>query len=269
MSRALRPDDKSVQEILDKVTKEVTKNFGDIAQNKYTLTVDYQALKENAVVYIDPDAYEKMEALIDVCQKEVAWHCTVEKRDKGVYYITDVIMFPQTVTAATVTTDDTEYAMWIANLPDETFNNMRCHMHSHVNMGVSPSGVDRTYQNQVIQNEDKFFIFMIWNKKGDVWSTIVDVEDNILYEDADIDVIGPESDAYNWAASMVAQFVKENKPAKTIPAQYTWRDYQQEQVKRIQAEKNAAPSEEDDDDEDEFSYYTRAEREFLYGGYYE
>ena len=62
--------------------------------------------------------------------------------------------------------------------------------HSHVNMGVSPSGVDDTHRQKILDQlePDMFYIFMIWNKSLAVHTLIYDMAHNILYEDADVDV---------------------------------------------------------------------------------
>lgn len=147
-------------------------------------------------------AYQKMTALISQCSKEIGWH-GVCSRDGLTFYINDLLMFPQTVTGATVTTDDYAYQAWLEELTDEEINNCRYYGHSHVNMATSPSGTDDNYQNDLMQNIRDYYIFGIHNKKGEMWWNIYDIENNILYEKADIDVVYPINDAETWAAAQI------------------------------------------------------------------
>lgn len=167
---------------------------------------------EKAEVIFTTTANKKLIALVDQCNKEVGWHGTVvrdpEKRNR--FIIEDLLVFPQTVTAATVTPDETEYAMWLGGLDDETFNKLRFHGHSHVRMACNPSGVDTEYQENILQNLKDFYIFGIFNKHGSNWMLIYDIENNILYEDKDIIYSCNESEEEVWAAEQIKEFVKES-----------------------------------------------------------
>lgn len=225
------------------------------AKEKFEIKIEGLKVKgDKAKIIFDPDAYKKMVALVDECQKEVAWHAVTQKQG-NTYYINDIILFPQVVTSATVDSDDTEYALWVNSLDDFTFNNMRCHMHSHVNMGVSPSGVDSRYQQQMIENLEDYFIFMIWNKRGDCWTKIYDVVDNLIYENADIDIVVPENNNYKqWAKDQICNFVKESKMITAInkPRTSSYTEYQQMKLAEIDRKKQ---EEELEDMADELYYY--------------
>ena len=183
----MRLTNKQIQEILVDMRRQL-KQF---ATRHATLNINYQMpvqKQDKARLIILPAAWEKLIALVDECDKEIAWHGTVIKTNYT-YTVTDVFVFPQTVTGSTVTSDETEYSMWLAGQPDEIFNSLRFHGHSHVNMGVSPSGVDTTYQEDILRNLKDFYIFAIFNKKGDHWCAIYDVESNTAYDDKDIEVV--------------------------------------------------------------------------------
>lgn len=180
---------------------------------------------EPATLVIEDMAWKKMQALIDQCSKEIAWHGTVTKAH-NVYTITDVFVFPQMVTGATVTSDETTYSTWLMEQPDEVFNNLRFHGHSHVNMATNPSAVDLKYQDDVLKNLNDFYIFAIFNKRGSNWVTIIDVIDNIVYEDKDINLILPGEMEENWAKEQIAAKVVDTtapkskaKPAVTPPSE--------------------------------------------------
>lgn len=166
---------------------------------------------DKAEVIFTTTANKKLIALVDQCSKEIGWHGTVvrDQEKPNRFIIEDLFVFPQTVTAATVTPDETEYAMWLGGLDDETFNKLRFHGHSHVRMGCTPSGVDTEYQDNILQNLKDFYIFGIFNKHGSNWMLIYDIENNILYEDKDIIYSCNESEEEVWAAEQIENLVKE------------------------------------------------------------
>lgn len=148
---------------------------------------------ERAHLIFSPEAYAKMFALVDNFSSEVAWHGTVQ-RDGLDFYIEDILVYPQKVTGVTVNTDQAEYDTWMMELDDDTFSSLRMQGHSHVNMGVSPSGVDTTHQKQILEQlkGTDFYIFMIVNKHRDMFITIFDLASNVKFETEDIDLyIGP------------------------------------------------------------------------------
>lgn len=133
-------------------------------------------------------AYAKMLALLRHYDSEVAWHGTVERRSDTVFAITDIMVYPQEVTGATVNTDQEAYQQWLLRLDDEVFNSLRMQGHSHVNMGTTPSTVDTTHQEKIIQQMKgtDFYIFMIWNKRLEHTIRLYDYATNTYYEDSDV-----------------------------------------------------------------------------------
>lgn len=190
-------------------------------------------------------AWRKMQALIKNCDKEIAWHFLCQRGEVGdTFIIEDVIIFPQTVTGATVTSDDLEYAMWVSGLDDEVFSRLSGHGHSHVNMGTSPSGVDLQYQRDMLNNGmNKFYIFAIWNKSGSNWHTIYDPAANIVWEDADIELELPPDVYDEWALHKIEQFV--TFPENTVRPLANWPLFLDTP--------DDCPS--DDDDDSEFDKY--------------
>ena len=73
---------------------------------------------------------------------------------------------------------------------DDVFNKIRMQGHSHVNMAVSPSSVDLSLYERLLDqlSSDMFYIFMIWNKRGEKTVKIYDIRENILFETADVTV---------------------------------------------------------------------------------
>lgn len=144
---------------------------------------------DKAVVYFTATAYAKMLKLLMAFTSEVAWHGVGRRIEGANFLISDILVYPQTVSGTTVEMDTEEYAKWLMeNIEDERFNNIVMQGHSHVNMGCTPSAVDTTHQEQILGqlSDDMFYIFMIWNKKLDNNIKIYDLANNTLYEDKDI-----------------------------------------------------------------------------------
>lgn len=250
-----RLDNDTIDNLIDTIRAQLSRQ--KLVNGAISFSANPAEIKDapKAKLVFEKEAYSKAMALVEECSKEIAWHCLIQKESNGkfvTYKVTDVIVFPQTVTGATVVSDAAEYTEWVMELSDEVFNNMRGHMHSHVNMGTSPSGVDTQYQEEVTENLDDFYVFMIWNKKGSHWEKIVDIEDNIVYECKDIELYLPVDDYSEWAEDMIMEYVKDSKPTAKSKT-YTYADWQKEQLDRINAEKES-PADDDDYDEDGFSY---------------
>ena len=135
-------------------------------------------------------AWYKTIAVVYNFGKEVAWHGFAERREGDEYYISDITIYPQKVTGATVHTDDKEYATWLMGLDDEQYNTLRMQGHSHVDMSVTPSSTDWNYYKGILQSlDDKgFYIFAIFNKKQEVCPMIFDMEKNIFFDKNDIEI---------------------------------------------------------------------------------
>ncbi len=164
-----------------------------LSDGKISFSKSFSGIKREATVYFTELAWLKMQTLIKEFDKEVAWHGIAKRGDdasKDEYYITDILVYPQEVTGATVTTDQAKYQTWLMTHEDDVFNNIRMQGHSHVNMGTSPSSVDTALYDRILEQLDDtmFYIFMIWNKKGDKTIKIYDMAKNILFETSDCKV---------------------------------------------------------------------------------
>lgn len=159
---------------------------------KVKFDFDFAKVEEKAILYFTETAWMKMQYLIAVFGSECAWHGVVERHgeDKSEFIVKDILVYPQQVTGATVTTDQKEYEDWMNDLDDETFNALKFHGHSHVNMGVTPSSVDNEHQRGIVSqlNDSQFYIFGIFNKSGNRWLKIFDMKRNIAFEKDDIEV---------------------------------------------------------------------------------
>lgn len=187
------------------------------------ITLKVSAVKPDvakAVLVFSELAYYKMRALVMESGKEVGWHGYTH-RDGNTFYVDDIIVFPQTVTAATVTPDEAAYTNWTIKLSDEEYNKIHFHGHSHVNMATNPSGVDTTYYGNKIKNVEDYYIFIIMNKSDSIYARIYDFENNIYYEKEDIVLIRPTDKHTEWAKKQLTEFVTEERPTSyATPQQY-------------------------------------------------
>jgi hypothetical protein len=205
------PDQK--QALLEKF--QAMLNEGRFSDGKISFTEDLTAITDPNIqkptVAFTASAWLKMQQLVKKADGEIGWHGVVEKQN-NFFTIKDIIVYPQTVSGATVTTDAVEYSTWLMNLDDETFNHCRYQGHSHVNFGVSPSGVDQQFYNDILQTlqESDYYIFMITNKRSDIYIVIYDYTNNILFETKDITVkvLVKGGDVELWANKAIQDNVK-------------------------------------------------------------
>lgn len=164
-----------------------------LSDGKINFTKTFGAVNRKAQLYFTEIAWLKMLSLVREFDKEVAWHgvarrCDDPERDE--YIISDILVYPQEVTGDTVNTDQEKYEMWLMSHDDDVFNNIRMQGHSHVNMSTSPSAVDISHQEKILDqlDDDMFYIFLIWNKRNEKTIKIYDLAKNVLFETADITV---------------------------------------------------------------------------------
>lgn len=277
MSKPIKMTDEIYAEIVKEFSEKM-KSFkmfdGGISyQTQYT----YEG-SNKALVKFTPTAWIKMTALIHSFKTEVAWHGFVERdpEDESIFTITDIIVYPQFVAAATVDADEEKYPEWLAGLGMD-LNRLRMQGHSHVDMGVSPSGTDLSDQKELLSQigPNDFYIFMIWNKKFDRTIKIFDLKNNVLYENSDVevDIVDFDDD--------IDIFLKEaEKLATKKPYTYgksTWNskgNTSSKQATKKKAETTAVTIvEEDDDDYDDYGspynydYYYKKKYRDTYGSY--
>lgn len=144
--------------------------------------------ERTAEIKFTPTAWIKTRALVDEYKTEVQWHGVAERESESVFVVKDILVFPHEVTGTTVTSNQEEYEEWLDSLDDATFNRLRFHGHSHVNMAVVPSGTDMKYRKDILRgfgtptkDTDLFYIFLITNKAGNVSAEVYDLQNNALY----------------------------------------------------------------------------------------
>lgn len=215
MAKKIFATDKEIAEFLRSTQAQLLAESHNLKKRKFqndqadgvTLNFKLKEVKDDrkATITFSAKAYMKIFALVHTYSTEVEWHGVVERTAADAFYIKDVLVFPHKVTGATVISDQTEYEKWLDTLDNETFNALRFHGHSHVNMGVTPSGVDMTYRHNILNNfgmpsatSDLFYIFLIFNKRGDISGEIYDLQNNALYSKStntdEIDIVVEDCD---------------------------------------------------------------------------
>ena len=146
---------------------------------------------EEPKIYITAEAYVKLRKLVDDTTTEIGWYGTVTKMPgfESVFVIDDILVYPQTVTGATCVQDDDRVFEFELNLSTDQVNRKRFHGHSHVNMGVTPSGVDEQFYQDILTQVDDYFIIMITNKSGAYYTRFYDMQNNILYTGIPVQVM--------------------------------------------------------------------------------
>ena len=170
-------------------------SFKFLREFKYEKNFKYQKSDRRATITIDPVAYGKMLTIIMSQTEEVGWHGVIERTDKDSYLLTDILVYPQQVSAANIDTDEEEYAQWLIGIDDDVFPKMHFHGHSHVNMDVGPSSTDMGHRQKITSQlrpkTDDFYVFMIWNKRLEWSGAVYDMATNTLFDTEDIDVVVP------------------------------------------------------------------------------
>lgn len=140
--------------------------------------------QEPVTVSFVNNSFQKMLLLVFSNDKEIGWHGTVNRIDDKNFEVTNIFVYPQAVSGVSVTPDYKEYCDWQMNLEGDVFNHMRFHGHSHVDMAVSPSPTDNKFQTDMLSQlpEDDFYIFMILNKKRQVYIVLYDLKTNTVYK---------------------------------------------------------------------------------------
>jgi hypothetical protein len=195
--------------LTEEIKKKALADFSSIldgmkmSDGKISYSTSFSYKDANAIVWLTQEAYRKIVALVMGFSDEVGWHGTVSRvgdincAGENEFIIEDIFVYPQEVTGSTVNTDQTAYTQWLYALDNATFNKIRMQGQSHVNMGVTPSGVDDKHRQQILDQleKDMFYVFMIWNKSLSVHTLIYDMQRNVLYEDRDVTVklVGDEA----------------------------------------------------------------------------
>lgn len=166
-------------------------------------------MSDNKVkVVFTPLAWAKMWALVDAFNSEVAWAGLCTRIASKQFLVEDILVHKQTVTGGTVRTNPAEYDEWLdyyRENDEETFFKIALHGHSHYNFGAFPSGKDAEVQKDFAAQlaGDMFYIFVIANRRRDLWIKVYDMETKMMYWENAVEV-GVAQDGFDSR-----EFIKE------------------------------------------------------------
>lgn len=139
----------------------------------------------NPKIYYHPTAKAEIDYLVKVAPKEVGWLGTVREMDDG-YMIEEIFIPEQTVSSAETDIDDNA----MMTLGNELMERDICPSkliywgHSHVNMGVTPSGQDERQIDEFL-TDSPVFIRGIYNKRGDSKVDVFDTNQGVVFQCCD------------------------------------------------------------------------------------
>ena len=157
-------------------------------QERLKPTVTTKALLSSVpFITISKQAITKMFIYVDECTKEVGWMGTAY-RDGQHIGIDDVYLFDQEVHATTteITPEGlSDFAMELLNQENgmDIWNNLKMWGHSHVNMGITPSGQDDSQMETFKEGGHDWFIRLIANKRGELKIDLYDYASGVIYLD--------------------------------------------------------------------------------------
>jgi len=230
MSRKLQMNNEEVALLLRDIQCDILESRfqSDEIKISYKLSKDSRRAK----LIFAPKAWIKMFGLIHEYSSEVEWHGIAERIDFSTFLIKDILIFPHVVTATTVVSDQEKYEAWLNELDDETFNELRFHGHSHVEMSTNPSSVDMEYRRKILNNfgtptaeDDYYYIFLIGNKKHSITAQVYDLSNNALYDSDEIDISVMTGDG-KYLSDFIAEAKEVVEEKKYQTTTYTGCGYQ-------------------------------------------
>lgn len=166
------------------------------------------------VIMFNPDALIKMQLFIENCTDEIGWLGTAYK-EKDCIFVDDMYLFEQEVHSTTteITPEglaDFAEALLKQENGFEIWNNIKVWGHSHVNMGVSPSGQDNQQMEKFVEGGHDWFIRIIANKKGDIKVDLYEYKLGITYINLPWDVaISKDEEDVIKQINMLEKLLKE------------------------------------------------------------
>ncbi len=227
-TQALKDFDQQYKEARKRFTQSnrVTEKFEFKFEPPTDLTVPENIKKDLVMprIIMTAGTYLKMLEYVLKIDIECVWHGFVTRHENNVFAINDVMMYPHEGSPTYVESDDTllynktitvngkeynypeikKYNFWRESLTPEQELSLRFQAHSHVNMGVGPSGTDINDQKnlmniitdymeanpkatpQELAAINPYYIFAIMNKRQEINWFIFDYASGIFFEKEDI-----------------------------------------------------------------------------------
>lgn len=143
-------------------------------------------------IFIKPKAKLEMDYIVDKCEQEVGWMCTVKDLGDNIFYIDKVYLPKQEVSPVETDIDPDSLAevyMDIANSGGDP-SSMYAWFHSHVNMGVTPSAQDESQVETFLQTLP-VLIRGIMNKKGAIKVDVYLRDEGLAFNSVTVEVAHP------------------------------------------------------------------------------
>lgn len=170
-------------------------------------------------VFYTAEVYDQIKFLIAHCEKEVGWLGLVETTGND-YLVTTIYVPEQEVHGAETDIDNDAMAALANEILDANEDPSKLFYwgHSHVNMGVSPSGQDEQQVDEYLVNCPRF-IRGIYNKKGDSKVDIFLREEGIVWQCCENRIYSPGIGEEQMAAfkKLIATNVKESTFPSAFP----------------------------------------------------
>lgn len=217
------------QQALMKDVMAAIAGYSSIEGDTFTFTRKFGKKKAEGdarpVIHFTEDAYGKMRKLVQHFNSEIAWHGLAKRGDgddKWKFTVYDILVYPQVVSGVTVSTDQFKYQDWCDTLTDEQFYDLHMQGHSHVTFSPKPSTTDFQNQERLLNNlrKDNWYIFFIWNKRDEFTVRLYDKKENIMFDEADIDV-EYESSLEDWINDAKEKLTEHTVATNTAPASNT------------------------------------------------
>jgi hypothetical protein len=163
-------------------------------------TVTRALLSSVPYILIQPQALHKMFQYVSGCSDEIGWMGTAYREGREII-IDNVFLFDQEVHATTteITPDGlSDFAMELMQQPDgvDIWNNLKMWGHSHVNMGITPSGQDDKQMETFKEGGHDWFIRLIANKKGELKIDLYDYATGVIYLDLPWEALESEAETH-------------------------------------------------------------------------
>lgn len=172
------------------------------------------------VVTYTREAWETIWQYVKLCKYEIGWLGLVDETPNG-YLITEVFLLEQEVSGATTEIESDAIANLAVALESRGVDSTRLRYwgHSHVDMGVTPSGRDEDQLKEYLENGCEFFIRGIYNKKMEAKLDIFDMRTKLVYQKCDQSVSDPNF-PNDWVESIRNEInTKVKQKVYTPPAQ--------------------------------------------------
>lgn len=192
------------------------------------------ATRFKPVIVMSQKLLAQVQYLVGKWPQECQWFHRVTRSvdgDRMIFKLTDLLIPEQeTFMAFVESTGDLTAKLWMKVREERELSleqlssvmaNTSCWCHSHVNMLARPSGTDHQQFKEQIElglngGQTGPQIMMIFNKKGDVYARVVDIETGLVFENVSIEI----SHRYDFSEidTLIRTRLKKGKKTYTKPA---------------------------------------------------